>query len=196
MSNNELGITLPDPQPWLVEQRTVAFQNRWVTVALDQVRLPTDRTYEYTRVDVNGVGVAVIGFNAAGEVLLEREYRHGVGQVIWQLPGGLANRDEDLVAAGLRELCEETGHAPAQVTPTSVRYLGMVWDNPGLGATESHLVAAWDLVETAQPRRDPAEFVTLHWRSVAWLKAAIRSGEIQERTTVAAVAHLLLTGEL
>lgn len=196
MSDNELGITGPDPQPWLVEQRTVAFQNRWVTVALDQVRLPTDRTYEYTRVDVNGVGVAVIGFNAAGQVLLEREYRHGVGQVIWQLPGGLANRAEDLVAAGLRELLEETGHAPAQVTPTSVRYLGMVWDNPGLGATESHLVAAWDLVETAQPRRDPAEFVTLHWRSVAWLKAAIRSGEIQERTTVAAVAHLLLSGEL
>ena len=116
--------------------------------------------------------------------------------MIWQLPGGLANRNEDLVAAGLRELLEETGHAPAQVTPTSVRYLGMVWDNPGLGATESHLVAAWDLIETAQPRRDPAEFVTLHWRSVAWLKAAIRSGEIQERTTVAAVAHLLLSGEL
>ena len=195
MSGDASGIPFPDPQPWLVEQRTVAFQNRWVTVALDQVRLPTARTYEYTRVDVNGVGVAVIGFNAAGEVLLEREYRHGVGQVIWQLPGGLANRAEDLVAAGLRELLEETGHAPAQVTPTSVRYLGMVWDNPGLGATESHLVAAWDLIETAQPRRDPAEFVTLHWRSVAWLKAAIRSGEIQERTTVAAVAHLLLRNE-
>ena len=173
MSGDASGISLSDPQPWLVEQRTVAFQNRWVTVALDQVRLPTARTYEYTRVDVNGVGVAVIGFNAAGEVLLEREYRHGVGQVIWQLPGGLANRNEDLVAAGLRELLEETGHA-----------------------TESHLVAAWDLIETAQPRRDPAEFVTLHWRSVAWLKAAIRSGEIQERTTVAAVAHLLLSGEL
>lgn len=189
-------IASPEPQPWPVEQQQVAFQNRWVTVTLDQVRLPTARTYEYTRVDVNGVGVAVIGFNQAGEILLEREYRHGVGQVIWQLPGGLANRAEDLVAAGLRELLEETGHAPAHVTPTTVRYLGMVWDNPGLGATESHLVAAWDLVETAHPRRDPAEFVTLHWRSAAWLKAAIRSGEVQERTTIAAVTHLLLTGEI
>lgn len=196
MSRGVTGESFPDPQPWQTEQQRVAFQNRWVTVTLDQVRLPTDRTYEYTRVDVNGVGVAVIGFNRDGEVLLEREYRHGVGQVIWQVPGGLANRNEDLVAAGLRELLEETGYAPAQVTPTSVRYLGMVWDNPGLGATESHLVAAWDLVETDAPRRDPAEFVTLHWVSVAWLKAAIRRGEIQERTTVAAVAHLLLTGEI
>ena len=52
-----------------------------------------------------------------GEVLLEREYRHGVGQVVWQLPGGLAAQDEDLQAAGLRELLEETGHAPHVVTP-------------------------------------------------------------------------------
>ena len=53
----------------------------------------------------------------AGEVLLEREYRHGVGEVIWQLPGGLADDGEDLQAAGLRELAEETGYRPRIVSP-------------------------------------------------------------------------------
>jgi 8-oxo-dGTP pyrophosphatase MutT (NUDIX family) len=185
-------MAAPDPQPWTTTASTVAFQNRWITVALDQVTLPTAQSYEYTRVDVNGIGVGVIGFNDAGEVLLEREYRHGVGSVVWQLPGGLANAAEDLVAAGLRELLEETGHAPRDPSPTTVRYLGRVWDNPGLGAMQSHLVAAWGLTPTAHPRRDPAEFVTLHWRSVDWIKAAIRSGEIEDRVVLAALSYLVV----
>lgn len=181
----------PDPQPWLTLSTTAAFENRWVTVALDQVQLPTGQQYTYTRLEPGGVGVGVIGFNAAGEVLLEREYRHGVHEVIWQIPGGLATHNEDLLAAGLRELAEETGYAPAPTAPDP-RYLGVVWDNPALGPMRSHLYAAWDLVQTAQPRRDPAEFVTLHWVSAAWLKDAVRTGEIKDRVVVAAVAYLLL----
>jgi len=179
-----------DPPHWSTVETVTAFQNRWVTVALDQVALPTAQRYEYTRVNVNGVGVGVIGFNGDGEILLEREYRHGVGAVIWQLPGGLANPSEDLITAGLRELVEETGYAPATGQPSTVRYLGAIWDNPGLGATMSHLLAAWNLVPTAQPTRDDAEFVTLHWRSVAWLKEAIRSGEVQDRVVLAALGYL------
>lgn len=180
-----------DPEPWVTLSTTVAFHNRWVTVALDQVQLPTGQQYTYTRLEPAGVGVGVIGLNAAGEVLLEREYRHGVEQVIWQLPGGLATPHEDLAAAGLRELLEETGYAPAATAP-SPRYLGVVWDNPALGPMCSHLYAAWQLVPTAHPRRDPAEFVTLHWVSTTWLKEAVRTGEIKDRVVVAAVAYLLL----
>lgn len=180
----------PDPQPWQTLQTENAFRNRWISVALDQVQLPTGQAYTYTRLEPTGVGVGVIGFNDAGEVLLEREYRHGVGEVIWQLPGGLAAAGEDLATGGLRELVEETGYAPASVE--TLRYLGVVWDNPGFGPMVSHIYAAWGLVETDRPRRDPAEFVTLHWMTVSWLKEAVRTGEIKDRVVVAAVAYLLL----
>jgi len=183
-----------DPQPWQTLATRTVFQNRWLQVLLDDVRLPTGKQYEYTRLQGAGVGVGVIGFNAAGEVLLEREYRHGVNQVVWQVPGGLAQADEDLQLAGLRELAEETGYAPASVTPETVQFLGMVWDNPGFSPMCSHIYAAWHLVPTGTVQRDPAEFVTLHWVSVAWLKDAIRSGEIQDRVVVAALAYLLLNG--
>ena len=61
------------PEPWTTTATTSAFENRRVTVALDQVQLPTAQSYAYTRVNVNGVAVAVVGFNAAGEILLECE---------------------------------------------------------------------------------------------------------------------------
>jgi 8-oxo-dGTP pyrophosphatase MutT (NUDIX family) len=99
-----------------------------------------------------------------------------------------------LQAAGLRELLEETGHAPQVVNAETVRYLGVIWDNPAFGPAQSHLYAAWGLREVQATRRDPAEFVTLHWQPVGWLREAVRSGEIQDRVVVAAVALLLLNG--
>jgi 8-oxo-dGTP pyrophosphatase MutT (NUDIX family) len=183
-----------DPQPWQTLTMRVAFQNRWLAVAIDEVALPTGQRYEYTRLEPRGIGVGVVGFNAAGEILLEREYRHGVGEVIWQLPGGLAAVDEDWQAAGLRELLEETGHAPTKVSAETVRYLGMVWDNPGFGPMCSHLYAAWEVTPVSETRRDPAEFVTLHWKSPEWLKEAVRTGAIKDRVVMAAVSYLLLNG--
>jgi 8-oxo-dGTP pyrophosphatase MutT (NUDIX family) len=189
-----MGQTMVDPQPWQTLDTRTVFQNRWISVLLDDVLLPDGRRYEYTRLAPAGIGVAVIGFNDQGQVLLEREYRHGVGEVVWQLPGGLAAPDEDLQAAGLRELLEETGHAPRVVDAQSVRYLGMIWDNPGFGIAQSQLYAAWGLTEVSAARRDPAEFVTVHWKSTSWLRAAIQNGEINDRVVVAAVAWLLLNG--
>ncbi len=183
-----------DPQPWTTRSTRTAFRNRWLAVEIDDVELPTGATYEYTRILPSAPGVAVIGFDIAGRVLLEREYRHGVGEVVWQLPGGLADGDEDLRAAGLRELREETGHAPAAVNGETVRYLGRVWDNPGFGPTTSHVYAAWGLVPISDTRRDPSEFVTLHWVTPDWLQEAVRQGDIRDRVVVAAVGWLLLNG--
>lgn len=183
-----------DPQAWTTRATRSAFRNRWLTVEIDDVALPTGAAYEYTRLLPAAEGVAVIGFNVAGEALLEREYRHGVGQVIWQLPGGLADSGEELRDAGLRELREETGHAPAQVSDETVRYLGSVWDNPAFGPAVSHVYAAWGLEEINAARRDSAEFVTLHWVTPGWLKEAVRDGTIRDRVVVAAVGWLVLNG--
>jgi 8-oxo-dGTP pyrophosphatase MutT (NUDIX family) len=181
-----------DPKSWRTLATQPAFNNRWLSVVIDQVELPNGVHYEYTRLVGAGIGVGIIGFNAAGKILLEREYRHGAGEVVWQVPGGLAKFHEDLQSAGLRELEEETGYTPAVVDDDHVRYLGMVWDNPGFGVMCSHIYAVWNLQPSGHIRRDPEEFVTLHWVTPSWLKEAVRSGKIKDRVVVAALAYLML----
>lgn len=185
-----------DPPAWRVTGTRVAYQNQWLTVALDDVVLPNGDNYEYTRLSVAGdrVGVGVVGFDESrSNVLMVREYRHGVGQVLWQFPAGLAEPGEDFAATALRELREETGYAPSgSNTAESLFYLGKTLDTPPLGPLCSHMYAAWDLELVATPQRDTAEFLTIHWQPVEWLKEAVRTGEIEDRFVICAVGFLLL----
>jgi 8-oxo-dGTP pyrophosphatase MutT (NUDIX family) len=189
MSDSAQGSDL---QAWQTVDTQPVFANRWLSVHLDTVVLPHDEQYEYTRLVNGGIGVAVLGFNASGEILLEREYRHGVGEVIWQLPGGLADEGEDLQSAGLRELLEETGYAPEREDDDSMRYLGAVWDNPALGSGESHIYEVQGLVELAKPTRDQHELVTLHWVTQNWLQEAVRRGDVRDRVVIMALLQHML----
>ena len=111
-------------------------------------------------------------------------------------PGGLADADEDLQSAGLRQLREETGYVPVEVTADTVSYLGAVWDNPAMGTAMSRIYRVRGLAPTGDSHTDEGEFVTLHWVEPAWIKEAVRNRTIQDRVVVAAVAYLLLNGEL
>jgi hypothetical protein len=70
----------------------------------------------------------------------------------------------------------------------------MVWNSPALGSSCCHLFAAWGLMPTQTTNFDPAEFLVQQWVSPAWLKEAVRLGEIHDYATVAAVGYLLLNG--
>lgn len=193
----------PDPQAWQVTDTRMAFHNQWVKVELDNVLLPNGDAYEYTRLAVAGnrAGVGLVGFDKSRtQMLMVREYRHGVGKVLWQFPAGLSESGEDLATAVLRELREETGYAPAHSGDNSgqdepLRYLGTTLDTPPLGPLRSHIFAAWnlELVDDA-PQRDATEFMTIHWKPVEWVKEAARSGEIEDRFVVCALAYLMLNG--
>ncbi|WP_258935157.1 NUDIX hydrolase [Nesterenkonia pannonica] len=52
--------------------------------------------------------VAVLALNEDDELLLLRQYRHPVRQLLWELPAGLLDVDaESMQAAAVRELAEE-----------------------------------------------------------------------------------------
>lgn len=172
------------------------FGNRWVTVEIDTVRLPNRDEYEYTRLVPAAEGVAVFGFDSMGRILLEREYRHGVGEIIWQLPGGLIESGEDPADTGLRELLEETGFAPNAPGPETVFKLGSVWDNPAFGPAVSHVYVARDLVEQSRPEWDLGEAVGIEWVTAGWLRSAIADGLVRDRVVLAAATWLLLRGLL
>lgn len=176
---------------WEILHEEIPYENRWVRVRLQQLRLPSGHDYDYTLVDRPAQGVAVLLFDGAGRLLLEREYRHGVGQVIWQLPGGLVDPEESPLASIQRELLEESGYEGQRW-----QSLGSFYDNPALGNAATLLFMAQQARRVAEPQWDEAEALELHWVTMAWLREAVRRGEIVDRVILSGLALLWAHGRL
>ncbi len=176
-------------EPWRTLDETVPFENRWVRVRLQNVRLPDAREYQYTVVDRPAQGVGILLFDEAGRLLLEREYRHAVGQIVWQLPGGLMDETEPPLVSAQRELREETGYEAAEWSD-----LGEFYDNPGLGNAASRLFLARQPRLAHETDPDQAEWVELHWVTLEWLREAVRAGEIVDRVVLGGIALLWARG--
>jgi 8-oxo-dGTP pyrophosphatase MutT (NUDIX family) len=54
--------------------------------------------------------VNIVALTPEGEVVLVRQFRFGIETLSLEVPGGVIEAGEDPVAAGLRELREETGY--------------------------------------------------------------------------------------
>jgi ADP-ribose pyrophosphatase len=178
-------------QPWELRESVVAFHNRWLHVTLDAVRLPNGQSYEYTTIRRDSVGVAVVVLNERNQVLLEREYRHPIGEVAFQLPGGLNAHDEDPAGCIQRELREETGLVAGEL-----RYLGRFWNNPATTNGECLVYLCREFQIERAIQHDAAEFLTWDWYDLAWVKAAILEGVIRDRVVICGLAYLWLAGAI
>lgn len=177
------------PQPWTLLASQDAFRNRWLHVTLDTVQLPDGRSYQYTSIRRHSIGVAAAVLNDANQILLEMEYRLPVDEVVYQLPGGLSDPDEDPGDCIRRELQEETGLAAG-----ALHYLGTFWNNPALSDGRVVLFLCQDWRVAAATNHDPAEFITWDWYDLPWVRARILDGTIRDRVVICAMAFLWLAG--
>ena len=70
---------------WRTLHDRIAYENQWVQVRVQAVELPDGERYSYTVVDRPAQGVATFLFDEDGRLLIEQEYRHAIGEVVWQL---------------------------------------------------------------------------------------------------------------
>ncbi len=176
-------------RPWRRLDTREIYANAWLRLQIDRVELPDGRPYDYTIIHRFTDGVAALVFDNQNRLLLEREYRYPVDEVIWQLPGGLVDPGEAPLPAIQRELAEETGYVAE-----TWEYLGAFWDNPALSAMKIHLFLARGAHNSAPTHFDDAEFLEVTWRSWEWVKEAVRSGEIKERVLLSGLGLLLARG--
>ncbi|MBN2418476.1 MAG: NUDIX hydrolase, partial [Deltaproteobacteria bacterium] len=59
--------------------------------------------------------VNIIPVTKDKEIVLIRQYRHGVGDIILEIPGGIVEEDDTPLGAAVRELKEETGYSPTEM---------------------------------------------------------------------------------
>jgi 8-oxo-dGDP phosphatase len=168
-------------------RRTSRYEGPIFQVYSDEVTMAGGHTV--TRDVVENLGaVGVVALDDVGRVVLIRQYRHAVGQRLWELPAGLRDVDgEPLVHGAARELAEE-----ADLVAGRYDLLIDLHTSPGFSNETIRLFLARSL--TAVPsedrfeRTDEEAELEIAWFDLDEAVAMVFRGEI---TNAAAVGGLL-----
>ena len=178
-----------EPIPWHVRSSDWALNEPWYRVRRDVVELPDGTVIDYYRSIRPDVAV-VLPVTADGEVLLVRQYKHGVGEITLELPGGLIDAGEAPLAAAARELREETGFA----APGPLEPLGWTWADASKSTERIFSFLARDVVRVGEPQLDPNEAasgVVVEHRPWSALGRLVDEGELTSQATVVTVLRAL-----
>lgn len=126
--------------------------------------------------------VNIVPVTADDEVVLIRQFRHGIEDFTLEIPGGMVD-DTDaspLVAAG-REMLEETGYGSDDIVP-----LGSIHPNPAIQANHCHSFLARNAERRAAPTFEGTEETEVVLEPLARIPDLIRSGSITHALVVVA----------
>ena len=129
--------------------------------------------------------VNVIPITEDGQVVLIRQYRHGIRVPTLEIPGGIIDHGEPPEAAAARELREETGYAAARI-----RLLGRTRPNPAIQDNFQYSYLAEGCRRTSQPDLDPFEHVEVLLRPLESIPDLIRREEISNALVITAFSFL------
>lgn len=130
-------------------------------------------------VAVHPGAVVVLPFLDDTTILLIRNRRQTLGQVLLELPAGTLDNNEMPMNAAGRELQEETGYLARRMKP-----LLNFFTSPGILTEKMYAFAAYDLTKTATALEEGEDIETTPTPLEAAIRM-VRDGEIQDGKTIA-----------
>jgi ADP-ribose pyrophosphatase len=158
----------------------IVHRGRKIQVAVDRTTTGDGQTIQRDVVLHPGA-VAILPLVDAEHIVLLRNRRFILNEVLWEIPAGTLEPGEAVEAAAVRELTEETGYQAKQW-----RKLLEFYPSPGILSERTHLFAASELTPgTMRPEIDEQ----LEPHVVAWSQALAwtRDGTIRDAKTLLAL---------
>ncbi|MFM8576684.1 MAG: NUDIX domain-containing protein [Limnohabitans sp.] len=174
-------------------ERQALFKGRFLHAFRDTVRLPDggEATREYV---VHPGAVVVVpllqGPDGQLRIVLERQYRYPVGQVMVELPAGKLDAGEDPLRCGQRELLEETGYQAREWARAGQMHLAIAYSTEVI-----HIYFARGL-SLGERRLDPGEFLDVFSATPEELMTWCREGRVTDAKTLSCMlwVHNVLSG--
>ncbi|GAB4022254.1 NUDIX hydrolase [Spirosoma koreense] len=146
-----------DPRPWQVDTSEYIHQLPWFTVRKDAIRMenggaiPNYFVFEYPN------WVNVVAVTTDGQLVLIRQYRHGIAGVHYELCAGVIDAGEEPLVAAQRELLEETGFGGGEWRP-----LMTLSANPGTHNNLTYAFLATGVERKQAQHLEKTEEITVH----------------------------------
>jgi ADP-ribose pyrophosphatase len=159
-------------------------KHQYFTARKDTCEMPDGRIVPSYFVVELPVSVCALAITEEGKVILVNQYRHPVGEVLTEIPGGFIDQGEDPQDAIGRELLEETGYTFGRID-----YVGKVAANPGLINSYTHLFLARDGKKIASQSLDDNEQIDLLLLPLEEVRAMLHRNEFVQALHVSCLMY-------
>jgi ADP-ribose pyrophosphatase len=168
---------------WKLLRSRFVINNKWCQVRQDEIELPSGQIIDDFFVNVRPNIALVFATTEQKELVFVRQYRHGVGEILLELPAGSFNpAEESGKSAAVRELAEETGYVAEEILE-----LATLYDNPVKDTNCIHLYFAKNVKLASQIQLDITEDIEVVLVPLTEVLLKIANREICVAGSIAAI---------
>ena len=176
-------------EKWKILKSEYMYRETWFTVRKDTCETVEGKIISPYYVYEFPTWVTILPITEEGEVIMVKQYRHGIEEIILEIPGGCVDdTDNNLEEAAGRELIEETGY-----DYSSMKYLGKISPNPSTNTNWMHMFVARGCKRVQELKLDHNEEIEVELISLEELKQLIRSNKIVQSMHVNTIMYGLLS---
>jgi ADP-ribose pyrophosphatase len=159
------------------------WKGRLLDVRRDEVRLP-DGHLAHREYIVHPGAVMVVALLDAERLVVERQWRHPIGQALLEFPAGKLEAGEPVLSCAVRELFEETGYRAAEWARAGITHNAIAY------ATEAIEIWFARGLTAGARRHDHGEFLDVLEATADELEAAACRGELTDAKTLVGLLWL------
>jgi ADP-ribose pyrophosphatase len=170
---------------WKTLSSSYLFNDLWFKVRKDKCQTPGGKIVEPYYVYEFPTWVAAVPVTEDGRIVMVHQYRHALGEVCIELPGGCVdNADKDFKGAISRELLEETGYSFS-----SIDYLGKISANPSTNNNLLHMFLAKGGEKIADQQLDANEEIEVQLYTIDEIKQLLKENKIVQAMHVSCLLY-------
>jgi ADP-ribose pyrophosphatase len=169
-------------KPWKVLESSY-FRPRF---RIDKCELPNGNLLDATIIEFRS-WANVLALTKDGEVVLVKQYRHGVCEVLLEFPGGVVEDGETPEEGVRRELLEETGYTAPRLIE-----VGRLYPNPAFQTNTMYCFLAMEVEKVSEQNLDAGEDIEVQLVPLNNLIELARRGEFPHALETAVLFQALL----
>jgi ADP-ribose pyrophosphatase len=167
---------------WIVVKTEYIIKDNWISLRADTCKMPNGRIVAPYYVLEYPEWVNVVAITVENEVIFVKQYRHGLGKTLLELPCGNVEENESPRDAIKRELLEETGYSGPSFIET-----GLISANPATHANLTHCFLASGVSHVQSPIQDSSEQLEIVLIPFDDVMGLVRRGEVVQGLHISSI---------